>query len=485
MQPTAQAVGKTGKQISPSGAKEHPHPEGNEPTMTAAINLNQLARICAGRMLNCTLEGVAIGLFAWILLRVAGRRNSSTRFAVWFSALLVIASLPILGADARSARAAIAVPGSWALVIFAIWAAVAALALSRVSVGLWQLRKLRASCTPMDATTLHPLLRATLQGFQAVRSVELCQSNRVPVPTAIGFLKPAVVIPTWALQELSTPELNSILIHELAHLRRWDDWTNLIQQILKALLFFHPAVWWIEGKLALEREMACDDAVLAETANPRGYAQCLIAMAEKSFMRRGLAMAQAVVNRVHQTALRVSQILDVNRSSATRVWKPALYSVAAFSVVCLVSFSHAPELVTFKDWMPEVTVASAKPANEMLTAFAGSNVPRLREGTSVLVPQRADRKSGFQPLRRRISNQSGSSASLLDVRLIQPRAARIPRTSPATIGDEATPQAVFVVMQTAQYEETGPVLWTIYVWRVTVLHPSRIPVETRIPAKQI
>ena len=65
------------------------------------------------------------------------------------------------------------------------------------------------------------------------------------------------------MQELSTLELNAILLHELAHLRRRDDWTNLIQKIVGALLFFHPAVWWIEKKLALEREMACDDLVLA------------------------------------------------------------------------------------------------------------------------------------------------------------------------------------------------------------------------------
>src|SRR6202023_3388101 len=169
----------------------------------------------------------------------------------------------------------------------------------------------------------------------------------VQVPAAIGFLKPIIVIPSWALRELSSAQLDAILIHELAHLRRWDDWTNLAQQILKALLFFHPAVWWIESQLALEREMACDDAVLSETGNPKDYAQCLVSMAEKTFLRRGLALAQGVVNRMRQTSLRVSQILDVNRSGATRVWKPALYSVAAFFVVCLVSLSRAPELVAF------------------------------------------------------------------------------------------------------------------------------------------
>src|SRR5262249_14375159 len=152
--------------------------------------------------------------------------------------------------------------------------------------------------SPVDTSTLDPLACETLRRFHAVRSVQLCQSDCVRVPTALGFLKPLVVLPTWAMQDLPPAELNSILIHELAHLRRWDDWSNLAQQILKALLFFHPAVWWIENRLTLEREMACDDAVLAETANAKGYAQCLVSLAEKSLLRRGLAMAQAAVSRL-------------------------------------------------------------------------------------------------------------------------------------------------------------------------------------------
>ncbi len=390
--------------------------------MTAAINLEELARISAGRMLNSMLEGIAIGLFAWILLRLVGRRNSSTRFAVWFSALLAIAFLPVIGGPASnqaSAASAITVPGSWARGVFIVWASIAFISLTRVGVGLWQLRKLRASCIAIDPKALDPLLRATLQAFQSVRSVELCQSDRLHVPTAIGFLEPLVVIPAWAMKELSTAELNSILIHELAHLRRRDDWTNLAQQVLKALLFFHPAVWWIENKLALEREMACDDAVLAATANPKGYAQCLVALAEKSFMRRGLAMAQAAVNRIHQTSLRVSQILDVNRPGATRVWKPALYSVAAFSAVCLVSLSRAPELVTFEGPMPEITLASAMPANEMLTSASDSS---FIEKQAVATPVVFHPESTTEPLLQAHRIRKGTGAQPAD--RLRPQAAR-------------------------------------------------------------
>ncbi len=487
--------------------------------------LNQLARMSAESLLNCMLEGVAIGLFAWILLRLVGRRNSSTRFAVWFFALIAIAALPVLSVAASSARAgsagsAITVPSSWALVIFSVWAAVAAIALIRVGVGLWQLRKLRSSCTPIDSTTLNPVVQETLRAFQSVRAVTLCQSASLRVPTAIGFMKPVVVLPLWALQDLSTAELNAILIHELTHLRRRDDWTNLAQQILKALLFFHPAVWWIENKLALEREMACDDAVLAETANPRGYAQCLISVAEKSFMRRGVALAQAAVNRVRQTSLRVAQILDVNRSSAIPIWKPALYSVAAFFIACLVSLSHAPGLITFKD-QPE-TLASANKAgmtlasSPELNSFAKQAVVtpaifRVNESKDQptdpdnknLARSRADQpRSGvrMQPTAQAVGGQSETAqpqrgertlatqapvqrkdfTRLLDTRFVQSDE-QAESTNSMDDGIAAT-QAIFVVTQSTQYIEAGPMLWQVSVWHVTVL--NRVP-ETRIPTKQI
>ena len=125
-------------------------------------------------------------------------------------------------------------------------------------------------------------------------------------------MKPLVVIPSWAMRELSAAELNTILLHELAHLRRWDDWTNLAQKVLGALLFFHPAVWWIEKKLALEREMACDDLVLAQDCESRAYAECLVSLAEKSLLRRGFALAQAAVGRMRHMSFRVAQILDEN-----------------------------------------------------------------------------------------------------------------------------------------------------------------------------
>src|SRR5215469_825838 len=316
--------------------------------------LHTIAQISAERMLNCLAQGILIALFAWIVLRVVGRRNSGTRFAVWFCALVAIAASPFLrisltgSSNSAASSAALTMPVNSALYLFAAWAAFAVVGLARVAVGLWHLWKIRRSCRVVDLSTLDPMLQSTLADFRSLRRVEICTCDELRVPTAIGFVKPAVVFPKWALSELSAEELNTILLHELAHLRRWDDWTNLAQKVLRALFFFHPAVWWVERRLSLEREMACDDIVLAQTSNPRAYAQCLVSLAEKNLLlRRGMALAQAAVGRMQQTTQRVLQILDAHRPSGVRVWKPAPWVVGAFSVVCFVASNHAPKLVAF------------------------------------------------------------------------------------------------------------------------------------------
>ncbi len=169
-----------------------------------------------------------------------------------------------------------------------------------------------------------PICAVLIEDAQKSRPVSVLVSDRLEVPTAIGFRKPAVILPAWMLESTPAEELKYILLHELAHLSRRDDWTNLAQKILKALLFFLPSVWWIERRLSLDREMACDDAVLVQSGTPHGYAECLAHVAERSFLRKQIALAQAAVGRVRQLTERVTRILDPERPRATQLWKPAV-----------------------------------------------------------------------------------------------------------------------------------------------------------------
>ncbi len=444
--------------------------------MTSALHLQPLAQLSAERIVNCTAEGMVIALLAWLLLRAMRARNSGTRFAVWFAALLGIAALPLFGdwtanGTELAKRSEISLPAAWALYIFAGWLLLALAGLFRVAIGFWHLHRLRQGCVPVDAAALDPVVQKTLAEFDSPRAVTLCVSDHLRVPTAIGFTKPLVVIPSWTMQELSAAELNAILLHELAHLRRRDDWTNLIQKILGALLFFHPAVWWIEKKLALEREMACDDMVLAEikTTSPRAYAECLVALAEKSLLRRGLALTQAAVDRLRNVSLRVTQILDVNRPRGTRVWSPAPVLVSGVSLACLMALSYAPtRLVSFENGAASLSATNTAPAGD----FEATEMSQM--GARVVpakfkVPARVAKpavKSAPKPASR---PDIASSVAQHQVKAALPLRARMN-------GDGLGTQTLFLVtqtevVQTRGYDASGAVVWDLCVWRVTVVGP--------------
>jgi beta-lactamase regulating signal transducer with metallopeptidase domain len=478
-----------------------------------ALDLHFVAQLSVERLVNCLAQGTAIALFAWLLLRMIGRRNSGTRFAVWFCALLSIAAVPFVefssggSAAAHAVSATITMPCAWSLYLFGAWATIAVFGLARVALGLWHLRSIRKNCEPVDLATFDPSIAQALSDFRTVRSVELCVSEDLRVPTAVGFFKPSVVLPTWALAELSPAELNAVLLHELAHLRRWDDWTNLAQKVLRAVFFFHPAVWLVENRLSLEREMACDDLVLLQTANPRAYAEYLGSLAEKNILQRGLALAQAAVGRMRQTSLRVLQILDAGRSKSVGIWKPAPWVVAGFSVVCLVGAEHTPRLVAFADpAAPRIDSSMASSLSGeggyapplVPTAFRVENdlsnsVIRNAHGKAVRRTAHSPAKSEATVYRAKAVDRTGPQAipAAYQERPTRPafqRTSSVPlvRTSASDLGDVAfMQQAVFVVVQDNPWHDGAPVVWRVSVWQVTVVPRTAPHVVSQTTSKSI
>jgi Zn-dependent protease with chaperone function len=464
--------------------------------MIAAFNLNAIAQTSSIQIVDCLVEGTLIAMLAGLVSRMARRQNSGTRFALWFAALMAIAVVPFLSqtlwlqaagiSAATLSRPAITLPVFWALYLFAAWAAIAGWSLLGVGRGLWHLHVLRNSCVPVDTTVLDARLQETLEHSRSTKAAVLCTSAMVQVPTAIGLVRPAVVIPEWVMQELSPNELHQILLHELAHLRRYDDWTNLAQKVVKALFFFHPAVWWIEKQVSLEREMACDDAVVAETEGPRAYAECLAHLAEKTLIQRSVALAQAALGRLRHTSLRVAQLLDANRPATTgRSWKPAVSLLAAFAVASVVVVSRAPRLIGFEDGAPigRSTIAASSPrrasgrvatvpAAVVQASLHSDRTPRSTENSprAAATPPASDRRPYYM-----IRQAPAGVANVHDSNV---------HLSAANTTPLAFTETLFVVIEGSDHGSPDNPVFQIQLWRVMVLHPVVDPSSNRIPPKR-
>ncbi len=445
-------------------------------------SFQMLAQLGVERVVNSLPAGLLIALFVWLLLRITGKHGSGTRFAVWFLALLAIAALPFARglSAARSLTAGIhpqvTLSSAWAQAIFAFWALIAILIAMRVAVGLWKLRRIRNHAIPIPASELPLVLQEVFAQLGTTRTVAICASADVSVPTAIGFFKPLVLIPKWALQDLSREEIKVILLHELAHLRRWDDWTNLAQKLIRTVFFFHPAVWWIEKQLSLEREMACDDVVLAATENPRAYAECLVSLAEKSFVRRGLALAQAVLGRAKDTSLRLAYILDGKRNGTTRVFKPALGIALAFAAVCFSIVPSAPMLVGFENPAPAGVVASTDRVSSLPQASVVPAALRVANPS----PDPYEGRDAAQAARHRSPRLSEVVAA--KEKHARAQSARIVQTAMP----QSAPVAQFlVVMQSSEYDGRGSAVVRFAVWRVTFVNAEPNKVQPAVTSKSI
>jgi beta-lactamase regulating signal transducer with metallopeptidase domain len=112
------------------------------------------------------------------------------------------------------------------------------------------------------------------------RTVQYCECLWLQAPAVIGWIRPIVLLPVTTLSGLSEEQLRSVIAHELAHIRRLDAFVNLFQVAIETLLFYHPAVWWLNKRIRAEREHCCDDVAVALCGNPLAYARALTLMEE-------------------------------------------------------------------------------------------------------------------------------------------------------------------------------------------------------------
>ncbi len=390
-----------------------------------AAFLEPVAARALAALLNGLLQGAALTAGVGLLLVLLPRTNASMRYAIWSGTLLLVVALPfaawrpsglaegnelltsspvepaealLLPADpsggtltpggemvppgTSGARPVFPVPlaeGRWQLYLMGPWLAGALLMVLRVVASLRSLMRLQARARPLPPPGDQRLARwLSLAG--PGRRASLQVSSEVSVPMAVGFTQPTILLPNGLAEKLSEQELDQVGLHELAHLRRWDDWTHLFQKLAQALFFFQPAVHFIGRRLSLEREIACDDWAVALTGGAKSYASCLARLAEITGSGpRPVLAPGALVSRRHFSR-RIEMLLDPQRQLRKRLSGTGLFTtLAVFSVGVFAVLRLSPVVAA-----PRVGAAPAEPQQVSQpetppSAGAEQGEPRARE----------------------------------------------------------------------------------------------------------
>jgi beta-lactamase regulating signal transducer with metallopeptidase domain len=303
-------------------------------------------------------QGALVAVVLALLLAAGSRWSARVRYAVAYGALLVAAALPLvtwawLTPGQRDASGAVTIAdvpervmtrgagpaeqpapavgsmtpvgpdhgiemylppavGTWLV-------GVIALALYRAGGWLYVMH-LRRAGRPADDPRLRAALERLRGTMRVARDVRIVHCPRINSPAVVGAITPVILLPLACMLHLSPQQLEAILAHELAHVRRHDYFFNLIQTAIETLLFFHPAIWWISRRIRIEREHACDDLAVRATGDRAAYAAALAALEE---LRAAPPPAPALAARGGALLARVRRILRGSDATRRANWWPA------------------------------------------------------------------------------------------------------------------------------------------------------------------
>jgi beta-lactamase regulating signal transducer with metallopeptidase domain len=320
----------------------------------------QFARTASPVALDAMWQGAAVAIILFISLRLAPRVSAAHRFAAWTAGFAAVASLPFLPVAAHffsSPAAAVAVAGAassprpwfefddrWALAIAALWLIASAFRFSQLVFHAARLRRLWKTATPVADDSI-------LSSKGLPHAVVVCTTKELDRPSVIGFFAPRILIPEWLYARLTPQELKQVVLHEVEHLRRHDDWTNLIQKFVLVLFPLNPALAWIERRSCREREMACDEGVVEKTQAPRAYAACLASLAghglDREMTRRAEELSLAAWRRRPELVHRVHGILSRKPALNLAASRVLLGIVGSVLLVGSVELARSPQVVGF------------------------------------------------------------------------------------------------------------------------------------------
>jgi hypothetical protein len=270
---------------------------------------------------------------------------------------------------------------AWRDIALALYAAVALVFVVRLLAGCWGVRKLVRASTPID-------------GARA-----LYESASIVVPLTAGWIRPKILLPSgW--QTWDKQKLEAVMAHEEQHVRRRDALVALLAAINRSIFWFHPLAWWMERKLALLAEQACDDACLRQLGDRNRYARLLIEMAGAVEAARGRILRHALsMAKPSHMKRRIESILDARRRPEWNLTQTGWAALLACSIpviygVAAIRLEPRPPLLA----LPFRVFTPAPPAVAAVTAHAPqfASQPRRKNQTEYDLAALVQRESDPQ-----------------------------------------------------------------------------------------
>ena len=339
-------------------------------------------------------HGALIAAITTLAVRVVPPGAASKRHLIWWVALFLTLLVPFVDgfgslAASHLERAPVEaietggftlpMPPAWVIVgSIALWVCLALAYVCRLAISMRALRQLVDSSSALDADRIARLTR-----WQAARrsgrSAELRVSNDIASACAVGFGRPTIVVSAQLAAAMNDEALESIVLHEHAHLQRYDEWARLAQCVVLALARWHPAVRWISRHIDIEREIACDQRVVADARTPMAYARNLTEAAEIIAGARGAVpmLAPGSSTTTPMLRLRVERLLGLKPVRSRSFAACASASALAVVVIATIGLSEVPLLVTFSARVAQATTPATLASVSLLTGLLPHELPSV------------------------------------------------------------------------------------------------------------
>ena len=273
--------------------------------------MTAMAQALSAALLHFVWQGSLVAVVLWAALLTMRKRPAAWRYGASSAALALLAALPavtvwMLARPLAAAPAGAATfffaaaPGasltrvswltrveSWALPVWSLGVLLLSIRLVWGAGQLYGLRRRGQAATGAVVATVEQL--AARMGVR--QPVAVWISAMADGPSVVGWIRPLILLPSATLMGLTPEQLEAVLAHELAHIRRFDYAVNLLQMLVETLLFYHPAVWWVSARMRHERELCCDDLAVESCGNALCYARALTRLERLRLTAPGMAMA--------------------------------------------------------------------------------------------------------------------------------------------------------------------------------------------------